>query len=176
MVNWEGRAPCSIPCPQQEGTLHRFGYSPQEAFPWSRAQDGPGEPQAGSVFGAPSLHLPRGLGKPHLALGISWEGRRSTELLGGFLPRLPREGAGSVGQGENTPGTSGRARETVWSVGVGGWVIKMSPFPLLCPLSAPSRCHHLWVFPPCPSLSPESGSSPQAGGETPSCLGTESQP
>lgn len=58
-------SPPGFSYPQQESTLHRFIYSPQQAFLWSRAQDCPGEvlggaagagvPQAG--FDASSLGL-----------------------------------------------------------------------------------------------------------------------
>lgn len=61
----EKSSPPGFSFPQQEGTLHRFSYSPQEAFLWSRAQDcpekvlggaaGAGVPQAG--FDASSLDL-----------------------------------------------------------------------------------------------------------------------
>lgn len=103
-----------------------FSLEQGSGGPWGGAGGAAGaaEPQAGSVLGVHPCICPRGLGKPHLALGISWEGRNSTELLGGFLPR---KGAGSMGLAENTPGASERARETVLSVGVCCWVIKMSP-------------------------------------------------
>lgn len=96
-------------------------------MPWEMLEGaaGAGVPQAETGFDVPSLDLHPWAGK---ASPGSWHllGVNSAELLGGFLPR---QAAGSMRleQGENTRGTSQRARETVLGAGVCCWVVKISP-------------------------------------------------